>query len=117
MPIYTIYSEAGELLRRVECPESMAADQVRPGERIEEGDTGDHLTGAFIPVEMEVRARRQGLLYASDWAVLPDSPAGDRDAWVAYRQALRDITSQPGFPIHVEWPVAPNRTPQVDAGS
>ncbi|KVD22363.1 hypothetical protein WI80_28730 [Burkholderia ubonensis] len=27
--------------------------------------------------------------------------------WAAYRQALRDLTSQPGFPLSVKWPVTP----------
>ena len=106
MPTYTIYGADGTLLRRVECPASMAKDQVRDGERMEEGDTGCHIPEAPA-LELQVRSERQMKLYASDWAVLPDSPVADRAAWEAYRQALRDITSQPGFPIDVTWPVAP----------
>ena len=45
----------------------------------------------------------------SDWAVLPDVPmtAGQRDAWIAYRKALREIRLQPGFPADIQWPVRP----------
>ncbi len=28
--------------------------------------------------------------------------------WITYRQALRDITSQPGFPTSVTWPIKPD---------
>jgi hypothetical protein len=39
--------------------------------------------------------------------VLPDYPINDaaRAAWAAYRQSLRDITAQPGFPGNIDWPV------------
>lgn len=53
-----------------------------------------------------VRARRDELLLQSDWTQLPDSPA-DKPAWATYRQQLREITSQPGFPLDIVWPVAP----------
>jgi hypothetical protein len=52
-----------------------------------------------------VIARRDKLLSDSDWTQLPDSP-GDSAVWRTYRQALRDITSQTGFPQNVVWPVA-----------
>lgn len=37
-----------------------------------------------------MRFHRDRLLAASDWAVLPDAPT-DKEAWAAYRQALRDF--------------------------
>ena len=60
------------------------------------------------PLEL-ARARQKELLEASDWAVLPDVPmiAGQRDAWVAYRRAVREIHLQEGFPTNINWPVAP----------
>lgn len=57
-------------------------------------------------VANEVRANRTRLLVACDYTQLPDFP-GDKAAWAAYRQALRDITKQTGFPRQVEWPSAP----------
>ena len=53
-----------------------------------------------------VRGERNRKLAASDWTQVADAPV-DRTAWAAYRQALRDITAQPGFPMTVDWPVAP----------
>lgn len=54
----------------------------------------------------QVRAERNGLLTASDWTQVADAPV-DKEAWAAYRQALRDITAQPGFPWTVTWPEMP----------
>jgi len=52
------------------------------------------------------RAERDRLLRESDWAALPDVPASE--AWLTYRQALRDVPQQSGFPDSVEWPTPPN---------
>jgi hypothetical protein len=56
--------------------------------------------------EAEVRQQRNELLSACDWTQLPDSPA-DHEAWATYRQALRDVTAQEGFPWDVVWPEEP----------
>lgn len=53
-----------------------------------------------------VRARRNGKLTASDWTQVADAPV-DKAAWATYRQALRDITAQAGFPWAVKWPEQP----------
>ena len=53
-----------------------------------------------------VRDKRDSLLRMSDWTQVADAPV-DKAAWAAYRQALRDVTEQAGFPWAVEWPVAP----------
>lgn len=53
-----------------------------------------------------VRAERNWKLTACDWTQLADAPV-DSLAWANYRQMLRDVPSQPGFPWDVAWPVAP----------
>ena len=53
-----------------------------------------------------VRNSRTEKLKDSDWTQIADSTA-DKEAWATYRQALRDITSQSGFPWEVTWPDAP----------
>jgi len=53
-----------------------------------------------------VRQERNALLSASDWTQVADAPV-DQAAWAAYRQELRDVTSQETFPFEVTWPVAP----------
>jgi hypothetical protein len=53
-----------------------------------------------------VRTERNARLFASDWTQLADSTV-DKDAWAVYRQALRDVPSQEGFPWNVIWPDQP----------
>ena len=53
-----------------------------------------------------VRTQRNEKLNACDWTQVADSPV-DQAAWATYRQALRDISTQSGFPWEVTWPVAP----------
>lgn len=53
-----------------------------------------------------IRASRNQRLAACDWTQLPDAPV-DHIEWANYRQALRDVSSQPGFPWNVEWPSQP----------
>jgi len=57
----------------------------------------------------EIRARRDRLLAATDWAVLPDSPldAQSLEAVKTYRQALRDVPQQERFPSAITWPQMP----------
>ncbi|MEW6166055.1 MAG: tail fiber assembly protein [Pseudomonadota bacterium] len=80
-----------------------AAEQIVAAHLVEIGiETADDLADA-------IRAARNTRLAACDWTVLPDAPldAAAQAAWLAYRQALRDLTSQATFPEAVEWPVQP----------
>ncbi|MEN8659818.1 MAG: phage tail assembly chaperone [Marivita sp.] len=52
------------------------------------------------------RHNRDHLLAASDWTQVADAPV-DAAAWAAYRQALRDVPAQAGFPDNITWPEAP----------
>lgn len=52
------------------------------------------------------RANRDKLLSDSDWTQVADAPV-DKAAWAIYRQQLRDITKQAGFPTTITWPQAP----------
>lgn len=54
-----------------------------------------------------VRADRNQKLKDSDWTQVADAPV-DKAAWAAYRQALRELTSQTGFPWDAAWPVKPD---------
>lgn len=53
----------------------------------------------------QVRTKRDALLAESDYMALADRIT---DAWRTYRQALRDIPAQGGFPSRVTWPTAPS---------
>ena len=57
-------------------------------------------------VAANVRADRDKRLANSDWTQVADAPV-DQTAWATYRQALRDIPAQAGFPWEVTWPSKP----------
>jgi hypothetical protein len=50
-----------------------------------------------------IRTQRDQLLKDSDWTQVADAPV-DKQAWATYRQALRDVTQQSGFPWTINWP-------------
>ena len=52
------------------------------------------------------RAVRDAEIATSDWTQVADSPV-NKAVWAQYRQALRDIPLQPGFPHNIEWPTKP----------
>ena len=55
----------------------------------------------------EHRLVRNGLLKECDWTQNRDVSESVSLLWQPYRQALRDITSQVGFPKNIEWPTKP----------
>lgn len=72
----------------------------------------DYETKQWIPDASEAdnaaRTQRNSLLQASDWTQLPDVPLETKQAWATYRQALRDITTQEGYPFNIIWPTKPD---------
>lgn len=52
-----------------------------------------------------IRNKRDALLRQTDSLALTDRPMTDEV--LAYRQALRDLPDQPGFPMDVSWPIMP----------
>jgi hypothetical protein len=54
----------------------------------------------------DVRRQRNRKLADCDWTQLPDAPV-DTQAWAAYRQELRNVPDQVGFPWSVTWPEQP----------
>lgn len=68
----------------------------------------DARTTADTVLAFEIRQIRNELLDATDWAVCRALETGALFQELKdYRQALRDITAQEGFPSDVIWPVAP----------
>ena len=54
----------------------------------------------------EVRTHRDALLAETDWTQVADAPV-DAQAYADYRQALRDVPQQSGFPGDIDWPSKP----------
>jgi hypothetical protein len=53
-----------------------------------------------------MRYWRDGELARTDWTQVADAPV-DQAAWATYRQELRDIPQQSGYPFNVIWPTSP----------
>jgi hypothetical protein len=66
----------------------------------------DQIAADTVSKSVEVREQRTRLLTESDWTQVADAPV-DKTAWATYRQGLRDITAQAGFPWSVTWPTKP----------
>lgn len=71
----------------------------------------------ILAVEESVKKERNNLLVKSDYIMTVDYPCTDaeRNAWLSYRQALRDLPDQEGYPIEIVWPEAPAREKSSDS--
>ena len=58
-----------------------------------------------IEASKSIRETRNNLISKSDWMACSDVIMSDE--WKEYRQALRDIPEQEGFPHSVDWPTQP----------
>lgn len=78
-------------------PDENGAPQVVPA--------SDERLGMFIRMERDSRLAESDVLVLPDWwaGYSPEKQA----AVAAYRQSLRDLPDQPGFPRNVTWPDAP----------
>lgn len=62
-----------------------------------------------IPADEQAKMIRNSHLLMSDWTQTVDAPltAEQKAAWATYRQALRDVPAQAGFPDNIVWPEQP----------
>lgn len=73
----------------------------------ENGEWVERVADRIGAAASTVRAARAAMLAKSDWTQGKDIPDSISGPWALYRQALRDITAQTGFPESVVWPVSP----------
>ena len=73
--------------------------------------TTQQVTQRTADQAINVRQERDQRLSDSDATVLPDAKT-NRSAWGIYREALRQVPEQPGFPWEIEWPVQPDPSAQ-----
>ena len=57
-------------------------------------------------LERAARVERDAKLAATDWTQVADAPV-DQAAWATYRQSLRAVPEQAGFPNTIDWPTSP----------
>ena len=62
--------------------------------------------GADTRAATSAREERDKLLSETDW--MGNSDVTMSSAWTTYRQALRNVPAQSGFPTDVTWPVEPS---------
>jgi hypothetical protein len=74
-----------------------------PSEKL--GYIYDPQTGEFSLTAEDARRQRNNLLAQTDWRASSDLTL-DSD-WAVYRQSLRDVPAQAGFPGNVVWPTKP----------
>jgi len=75
-------------------------------------EAGELVIEPYVPLPVtaeQVRSGRDQKLKQSDWMTIRQAETGEAMAqeWLDYRQALRDITNQDGFPENVVWPTEP----------
>ena len=132
MTNYVLYNSAGKILRVGQC---QAEDLPLQGEYVIEGVANDSTQyiqdgvvvnmppkpGKFYvfdynskqwavdetSADSDARSKRKTLFLDSDWTQLADISAATKALWEPYRQALRDITDQPGYPFNIVWPTPP----------
>ena len=76
--------------------------------RIQEKNEEDEYNRKYN-VEQREREKRDTLIAETDYLLLPDYPISDKKLKevVEYRQALRDVTEQEGWPRNIVWPEKP----------
>lgn len=134
MKNYIVYLQSGQIIKTGQC---LDCDFKAQGENVIEGIADDScqyisngnivnmppkpngywdfdfLTKQWVQNSKEqidkVLSTRTSLLYQSDWTQLPNNPLtpAKQEEWAVYRQQLRDVTNQPGYPFNVIWPTQP----------
>lgn len=137
MKYFTVYNDVGQILQSGQCMDEDYDLQKGDGQFIIELATNpatqyiangevvaippkpnyeshfDYASGQWVgdsvKQEAVVISQRNGLLYSSDWTQIPNNPLTPevQQQWAVYRQALRDVTSQSGYPFNVIWPTPP----------
>lgn len=104
-------SDTGIIKNKVfdETPDYSTLTQTLEEVRTETEDT-IRISFNVVPLSeeeagMSIRQQRDDMLFQTDIHALADRDISDE--MVAFRQALRDITDQDGFPFAVIWPVKP----------
>lgn len=70
-------------------------------------DTKKWILSDVDKVGEQIKFKRNQLLAESDWTQMADVNLTNKQAWATYRQELRDITSQSGYPFEIIWPEIP----------
>jgi hypothetical protein len=130
-----IYDDTGKILRTASIVGD-PAKQLMPGEKYIEGTADDTKyiengvvvdipanPGQFysfdfitkkwildtVGLEASIIAKRDWFLSSTDWSQAPDINPDVKQKYAEYRQLLKDIPQQPGYPGDIVWPTAPKQ--------
>jgi len=95
--------EANNMEKLYVCENGVMREYTAEEYAREEALQQENLT---VRLPQSIREQRNSLLASCDWTQISDATV-DKQAWATYRQALRDITAQAGFPTNVQWPTKP----------
>lgn len=96
--------DAFEGITLVSAPDGVAVGHLYDGSTF----TAFEPTAADTALRsLEAKQARDIELGLSDWTQLPHVLEETKNIWATYRQALRDIPAQAGFPWNVQWPIKP----------
>ena len=106
------YNDRNEEITDFSAFESIMGDRQAEIDRRDEEAVQEALDNEPSEEEKD-RIVRNELLEETDWIVIKYLDIGEPvpQEWSDYRQALRDITEQDGFPGNVDWPEEPTTTP------
>lgn len=92
---------------RADAPEYVSTEWRLQWSVVEKTD--EEKQAYYDSAAAKVRGRRDRDLQECDWVVIKHTEKGTNipAEWELYRQALRDITGQEGFPYSVTWPTKP----------
>ena len=92
----------------IEVDDNVYADMIRQSDGSFDY-TADYKKSHTISLSQEARDKRDRLLAESDWVTIRAMDTGNPvpTEWQTYRQALRDVPQQTGFPENIEWPEKP----------
>lgn len=97
------------LAAELPCRVTVTGEVVTLGDRVNFNQMSQTVGVAPVATEAEVRTKRDSLLSETDYTQMWDSPLTEesKTAFCLYRQGLRDVTIQAGFPTQVMWPEMP----------
>jgi hypothetical protein len=136
MKNFVVYTSLGQIIKSGVCQDEVFDDQADAGCQVLEGIPApnqyvsngvltnlppkpdgtyifDYVSLQWVPDQFqatsEVNSQRTALLYSSDWTQIPNNPltTEQQQEWAVYRQQLRDIPQQSGYPYNVVWPTPP----------
>ena len=102
-----VYDPKTQKLVYAESPELISGSWIIPVTIVNK--PSEVIASEYDAIQVENRHIRNTKLSVCDWTQMPDAPLTQeqKTVWSLYRQALRDVPQQEGFPWNIVWPTVP----------